>query len=395
MGIDIDQFYAGSGYGIHPGDNSVSLEFGTEKDQYFPGLFTFQIKTNDPTVVIDKLVQDANNNHVAEANEVLTYTLKGKNIGQGNANFCVITDTLPKSVTYVPGSVKFIACAGIESNKTLTDNSYDDQVDYISAQNVLVFRIGHGANDSEGGVLATDESFEIEFEVTVNDPGNNGYVPPIINVVRITALSDAGLKSTDDATAILEPLGGPLPVTLKNFLATLSSSNLTKLTWTTTMEINCKKYEIERSVDGRIFTLAGTVDGSGNTSIEHSYFFNDDIGAVKNNTVYYRLKQLDFDGRASYSKVLSLRLKIIANSFTVSPNPFSSYVNINLDWNKNETANVKVLSMNGKELVSKNIQLIKGTNYVSVNELSPLPSGMYIIQVNSNEGGVIKQVTKQ
>jgi uncharacterized repeat protein (TIGR01451 family) len=116
MGIDLDQFYVGSGYGIQPGDTTVSLEFGTKSDQYFPGLFIFQIKTNDPTVVIDKYVKDANSNQIAEANELLTYILKGKNIGKGNANFCVVTDTLPKSVTYVPGTAKIVSCAGLESN---------------------------------------------------------------------------------------------------------------------------------------------------------------------------------------------------------------------------------------------------------------------------------------
>jgi hypothetical protein len=86
MGIDIDQFYIGTGYGITPGATSVNLEFGTEQDQYFPGLFVFQIKTNDPTITMTKTVKDANNNQFAEPGEQLTYTLKCKNIGIGNAN---------------------------------------------------------------------------------------------------------------------------------------------------------------------------------------------------------------------------------------------------------------------------------------------------------------------
>ena len=47
---------------------------------------------------------------LAEANEVLTYTLKGQNSGAGNANSIVITDTLPSTVTYVPNSLKVISC---------------------------------------------------------------------------------------------------------------------------------------------------------------------------------------------------------------------------------------------------------------------------------------------
>ena len=394
MGIDIDQFFVGTGYGIKPGDTDVTLEFGTESDQYFSGLFTFQIKTNNPTIVIDKLVKDANSNQVAEANEVLTYTLKGKNTGQGNANSCVITDTLPNAVTYIPGSVKFISCAGVESNITLTDTKYDDQVDFVNSSNALVFRVGTGADASNGGILASQQAFEIEFKVTVNDPGPYGYVPPIINVARITALSDAGVKSTDDGTAILEPMGGPLPVTLKTFLANLSSINMVKLSWTTTMEINCLNYSIERSIDGRTFTNAGTLAGSGNSSIDKNYFFNDDISTVKNNTIYYRLKQTDLDGRNSYSKIISVRLITGTTGLTASPNPFSNYVNINIDWNKNEIANVKIISMNGKELISKNMQMIRGSNHIAISELASMPAGIYLIQVNSNEGSVIKQVSK-
>ena len=115
MGIDIDQFDVGTGYGISPNSNSVALDFGTEADQYFPGAFTFTIKMKDPTITLDKTVSDANNDHLAEANEVLTYTLKGQNSGVGNANSIVITDTLPSTVTYVPNSLNVISSPGVTS----------------------------------------------------------------------------------------------------------------------------------------------------------------------------------------------------------------------------------------------------------------------------------------
>ena len=228
----------------------------------------------------------------------------------------------------------------------------------------------------------------------MNDPGVNADVPPIINVARITGFSDAGVKSTDDGTAILEPSGGPLPVTLKSFMARLLANNQVKLNWGTSMEINCSKYIIERSADGRIFTNAGSIAGSGNTNTDRNYTFNDDVTAITSGIVYYRLKQIDIDGRSSYSKIVSVRLKKSTNDFTVSPNPFSSYVNINIEWAKNETTFVKVFNMSGKELLSKNIQLYKGTNYVPLTELSSLPAGNYFIQFNTGEGRIFKQVTK-
>ncbi|MBL0355919.1 MAG: T9SS type A sorting domain-containing protein [Chitinophagaceae bacterium] len=242
-------------------------------------------------------------------------------------------------------------------------------------------------------MLASQESFEVEFKVTINAADANGNIPPIINVARITGISDAGIKSTDDGTAILEPLGGPLPVTLKSFVATLINSKTIKLDWATLQEINCDRYEIERSTDGRVFTKAGTVAGHGFTSLDMYYTLNDDVTAITGNIVYYRLRQVDIDGRSSFSKVVSVRLKK-STGFTISPNPFSSYVNINIDWKNNESSVVKIFNMSGKEILTKNIQLYKGTNYVQINELSSLPSGNYLIQFNSTEGKIFKQVTK-
>jgi uncharacterized repeat protein (TIGR01451 family) len=395
MGIDIDQFFVGNGYGIKGGDTTVALEFGTESDQYFPGLFTFQIKTNTPTVIIDKFVKDANFNNIAEANEVLTYTLKGKNIGSGNANNCIVIDSLPENVTYVPGTMKVINYKGRSAGDFFTDNCGDDEGDYFTSSRAIVCRVGNGANGTTGGILAPDESFEIEFQVTVNKPTQSLSVTPIINVARITGYSDAGIKSTDDGTAILEPLGGPLPVTLKNFLASLISNNLVKLNWATTMEINCKKYEVERSVDGKIFTLVSTLAGNGNSSTEKNYTANDDVTSITSSIVYYRLKQTDADGKSSISKVISVRLQKVTSSFTVSPNPFSSFVNISIDWSKTESTTLKVFSMSGKEMVAKNVQMNKGTNYVAISELNTLPAGSYIIKFNTAEGSIYKQVIKQ
>jgi len=392
MGLDIDQFYVGTGYGIQPGDTQVQLEFGTEADQYFPGLFTFVIKTKDPSVILDKFVKDANFNNVADEYEELTYKLRGRNLGVGNANYCVVTDTLPAGVTFVPGSLKINNCAGFPADTYLTDATGDDAAEFNSNK-VVVFRIGTGATATEGGVLAPGEEFELEFKVTVNQADANGNLPPIINVARIEGFSDANEKFTDDGTAILEPLAGPLPVTLKSFTAVMLRSNLIKLDWATLQEINCDRYEIERSYDGKTFFKAGTIKGHGFTSLDMYYTFNDDVTGVAAPIVYYRLRQVDIDGKSSFSKVLSVRLKKTSD-FTVSPNPFSSYININVDSKANETAVLKVFTVAGKEVFSKNIKLSKGTNYIQVNELSTLTPGNYILQLTGSEGRMIKQLNK-
>jgi len=396
MGIDIDQFEVGTGYGILPNSNSVTLDFGTEADQYFPGLFTFTIKMKDPTVTLDKTVSDANNNHLGEANEVLTYTLTGQNSGPGNANSIVITDTLPSSVTYVPNSLKVISCSGVIAG-IQTDAAGDDIAEYIVNGSVKTvrFRLGTGATASAGGTLAANETYEIQFNVKVNDPGAGIHVPSIMNIARIKARSDANIDFVDDGTAIINPDNGPLPVTMVSFTASLIQDTKVKLDWSTSMEINCSRFKIERSLEGKIFSEVASVSGSGTTSIFHSYSAMDDVSSATGSIVYYRIKQLDLDGKGSYSKVLAVKLKKANRQITLSPNPFTSYLNINMEWNSSEVITANVFNVQGKEMMSKNIQMSKGLNYVSMDELSKLPAGNYFIQFISGSERFTEKITKQ
>jgi uncharacterized repeat protein (TIGR01451 family) len=396
MGIDIDQFDVGAGYGILPNASSVTLDFGTEADQYFPGLFTFTIKMKDPTITIDKTVSDANNNHLAEANEVLTYTLKGQNSGVGNANSIVINDTLPSTVTYLPNSLNVMSCSGVSSG-IQTDAAGDDVAEYIVDGSIKTvrFRLGAGATGSAGGSLAANESYEVQFKVTVNDPGTGKHVPSIMNIARIKAQSDANVDFVDDGTAIINPDNGPLPVTMVSFNASLTQDNKVKIDWSTSMEINCSKYKIERSFDGNLFNEIASVAGSGTTSIFHSYSAMDDVSSAPGSVVYYRIKQLDLDGRGSYSKVLAVKLKKANRQVTLSPNPFTSYLNINMEWSRSEVIIAKVINVQGKEMMTKSIQMSKGSNYISMDELSKLPAGNYFIQFISGSERFTEKVTKQ
>ena len=396
MGIDIDQFDVGTGYGILPNANSVKLEFGTEADQYFPGLFTFSIKMKDPTITLDKTVVDANNNRIGERNEVLTYSLKGSNNGEGNANSIVISDTLPNTVTYVPNSLKVISAPGLNPG-VLTDAAGDDAAEYIVNGSIKTvrFRIGTGATATVGGSLASNENYDVEFKVTVNDPGFNKAVPSILNIARINATSDAGVDFVDDGTAIMNPDNGPLPITLVLFTAAIQQNGTVKLDWKTTMEINCSKYKIERSTDGKVFSEVASVNGNGTTAILHSYSAIDDVSSLSGPIIYYRLQQMDIDRRGSYSKVVSVRVKQLEKALVISPNPFNSYLNINMNWNKTEMITARIISVQGKEILIKRIQVNKGANYIKIDELSNLPAGNYFIQFISPNEKFSEKISKQ
>jgi len=395
MGIDIDMFNVGTGYGIAPNAQNVTLEFGTEADKYFPGVFTFVIRMKDPTITLEKTVTDANNNHLGESGETLTYNLSGSNNGPGNANNIVISDTLPATVTYKPGTLKVISSPGIIPG-TKTDLPGDDVAEFVSngAVKSVFFRIGTGATSAHGGTLAAGESYQVQFQVIVNNPGAGNPVPSIMNIARITSTSDAGQNFVDDGTAIINPEAGPMPVTLTKFSAVYEKENEVKIDWQTSMEINCKSFVIQRSYNGSVFTDVETIAGSGTTNLTHSYSATDPVFPSTPNTIYYRLKQIDLDGKANFSKTIALKISETANMFTISPNPFTDFINLQTQWNRAEPVFVKIFNLQGKELFTKLLSFQKGYNDIKINNLPALASGTYFLQLISSSQQKIKKLIK-
>lgn len=202
MSIDIDEFYIGNGYNIQPGASSISLKYTTAQDQFFSSVITAVVKMKESDIKISKSVTDANNNQIASVGEVLTYKIKGKNFGAGNTSSVTVTDSLLSTLIYVPGSLKVNYCPGIKTS-IITDSTGDDIAEYNDSVRTITFRLGNGADSISAGFLNPTDSFEVEFKATFN-PIANGTAPPIVNVARVNAVSDAGEPFIDDATVFID-----------------------------------------------------------------------------------------------------------------------------------------------------------------------------------------------
>ena len=110
-----------------------------------------------------------------------------------------------------------------------------------------------------------------------------------------------------------------LPVELM-FFEVENQNNIAKIRWQTLSEINNDKFEILRSQNGLDFYKIGTVNGQGNSTEITSYEFQDEQPLT--GISYYRLKQIDFDGTASFTEIKSfVKSEDSPLDIKVYPNP--------------------------------------------------------------------------
>jgi hypothetical protein len=179
--------------------------------------------------------------------------------------------------------------------------------------------------------------------------------------------------------------GVALPVTLLYFTAKLVNRQ-TQLEWKTSQEINSHHFEVQRSADGINFTQLLIVAAQGHSSTPHTYTAIDP--SPFNDKTFYRLKQVDIDGRFVYSPIVMVRL---TDEFVLSifPNPAYSTINIQLTTTKKQAVVFELYNGGGQLVKSRNEMLSDGSNQFEWN-ISSLAAGMYFIVVKNIDVPIIK-----
>lgn len=172
---------------------------------------------------------------------------------------------------------------------------------------------------------------------------------------------------------------GTIPVELSVFTADVNGSTVS-LKWSTATETNNAGFEVQRSLDGENFTQIGFVDGAGTTTDLTTYTYDDQISAK--GTYFYRLRQIDFDGTATLSDVLTLEVEnVVPIEFSLRqnyPNPFNPATVIEFTVPVNEVAVLKVYNTIGEEIATLFKGVAEAGNLYQVSfDASDLNSGVY------------------
>lgn len=150
------------------------------------------------------------------------------------------------------------------------------------------------------------------------------------------------------------------------------------LEWTTEYEINNDRFELERSYNLKNFRKIATIEAAGNSSTHKDYQYVDHVENVIHDHVYYRLKQIDTDGKFSYLFQKSIRLDK-RQQFTVVPNPFSEEIVIK--GLKNNSTNVlEIYNSYGELYLRQNLY----TNRLNLHELD---KGIYFLKIKNTLNG--------
>ncbi|MCX6149091.1 MAG: SBBP repeat-containing protein [Ignavibacteriales bacterium] len=243
--------------------------------------------------------------------------------------------------------------------------------------------------------LADNDSIEwlIKFQ-----PGNGGY--PITfswNPVQLPSTGSFYLKDLITGTIVnvnmktdssytltnsginalkIELKLDVVPIELTSFAANLFENNV-NITWETSTEKNNSGFEIQRSKDGNVYDKIGFVKGNGTTAEIHTYVFTDKN--VPSRKIYYRLKQIDYNGTANYSNAIEVfqDLPIVFSLSQNYPNPFNPSTVIKYGLPGISNVQIKIYNLVGQEVES----LVNGTQNAGYHEVtwnaSTKTSGIY------------------
>lgn len=236
------------------------------------------------------------------------------------------------------------------------------------------------ANGSERNPLFTSST---NFTPTNSLIDNIGT--PLDIVVDINGAARSA--TTPDPGAI--EWTAPLPVTWLEFIGQMDGP-LNVLAWKTATETNNKGFEVQRSVDGRSYSSIGFIasgSANGNSASTLQYHFTDHKPFAGTN--FYRLKQLDTDGRFNFSNVVVLTRKpAIISLEQPFPNPVSDVLQVNIASPGVGQGNLLVTDLSGRILSTQPVSLQAGSNLQRVSTRT-LAAGNYFLKLVLSDGTVL------
>ncbi|GAB2718296.1 hypothetical protein GCM10011495_38870 [Hymenobacter frigidus] len=214
--------------------------------------------------------------------------------------------------------------------------------------------------------------------------GRDGPVDVVNNIV-----TKSGVRTF--ATFTLGDSENPLPVRLTAFDAKRVGTDAL-VTWETASEQNSKGYDVQVSTNGKEFrTLASVASATPNSTGNTQYRFID-TEQNKTGARYYRLRQVDLDGKETFFApvVVSFTGKATETALVAYPNPLNGNEQLHLTFQSANAGKgqISITDMTGRMVRQQPIDVTTGTSDLTVEKLGDLKMGMYLVRLTLPSGQV-------
>jgi len=188
-----------------------------------------------------------------------------------------------------------------------------------------------------------------------------------------------------------------LPLQLSSFSGRYNDkSESTFLQWSTQSELNTEKFEVERrnANSTEEFYKIGEIEAAGNSFETEEYEFVDQ-NILDEGIYFYRLRMLSIDD-IEYSNVISVKSSKLdlPHDITIYPNPTRDEIFIDINSNSDNTIDIELFTMDGKEVNSLNRKRLQVSAGEQINlNLENLVSGMYLVKIKVNNEVYYKRLS--
>ncbi|MFC5282207.1 LamG-like jellyroll fold domain-containing protein [Pedobacter alpinus] len=227
--------------------------------------------------------------------------------------------------------------------------------------------------------------------VGINTNGNNFYVggssyggSSFTGAVDDLLIYNRVFTATEISDLYTSTLS-TLPVTLVSYTAK-SQNNNAVLNWKTSSENNNSHFVVAKSTDGVNFSQLATVNAKSTQGAEYVYT---DYNTISE-TNYYRLTQVDLDGKTTNLGVKAVKMSITEANVQIYPNPATDFVNLSFEAGNYSTA--VLVDINGKVLNTVSIAKVQNTVAMDLSNVNP---GNYFVQLIGTNSKTVKKVIKR
>ena len=260
-------------------------------------------------------------------------------------------------------------------------------VEYYSQSNIWVPLAGSPYNSAPVGQTKNPTWVNLGSSFVI--PDNLSTFPTQIRITigDGTAGGCGNDFAVDDIQFSLCPAGGVAPVTLTSFTAR-NKGNGVSLDWSTAQELNNNYFQVERSTNGNTgWSVVATINGAGNSQVVNNYnaFDASPLSGIN----YYRLKQVDNDGKAVYSKTVTIKIGLQKAAISVIANPFYNTLSVSFVSPTSEMVTARLVDVTGKQIAVDKWNVYNGTSKKDFSNLGGLQHGMYILSIINNSGEIL------